>query len=404
MQDVSMRMPSVMVDNWQSLTGGPVNTIVTAADGRHFIRRQVGYRGPRPKVSPMPVNAYQFDLKDLSLRFQYDRTNIGLGRREWGEGDFLSTSLNAEIVFDNSELQAIDNRLSSRCLDKLTDKVRGGLDLSVDIAEAHQTKKMLKVTDQLVGVYETAVRKYGPLKLASNLWLMNQYGIQPLLSSLYGAADESLRLVINKVSRHSARVSEIHRPRELQINTVMGFFTLPTKSARFKRSWTIGVDLLNRDVDLARWTSLNPISLAWETLPLSFVADWVFNVGGYLRNMETMVAYSSQFRSGYRTILMVGDASFATAPRDIGPNYINRIETWKGNARLCAIDRIVLAAYPAPRLPSFDARLGSSRLLSAAALLAQLLPSRHGTEYSRYSEYLGKVRKNRARRINSRYL
>ena len=126
---------------------------------------------------------------------------------------------------------------------------------------------------------------------------------------------------------------------------------------------------------MARWTSLNPVSIAWELTPYSFVVDWFYDLGGYLRNLETGLLYNTRFKSGYKSELYLWESD-EIAPMGgthaVGDNSW-RIQACKQRTRRVQFYRTKLTSYPLPHLPRLDAKLGSSRLLSAASLLTQKL-------------------------------
>ena len=135
----------------------------------------------------------------------------------------------------------------------------------------------------------------------------------------------------------------------------------------------IKVLLAQQGFDPGRWTSLNPISTGYEAIPYSFVLDWLIDVGSYLRDVETALLYGNRFIGGYVTHLTACDAgaeiSFLRRTSG-GWTYFGQ---GPSSGRYRRMSRSLLANYPLPRLPTFKADLGTSRLWSAAALLTQFL-------------------------------
>jgi hypothetical protein len=131
----------------------------------------------------------------------------------------------------------------------------------------------------------------------------------------------------------------------------------------------------NYDLTLAKWSSLNPYSLAWELMPYSFVIDWFLDIGSYMRNLETALIADNQFNSGSLSTLVYckirGVVNYSG--RNVGGSEFQQL---RGDAEKYQSDftRVLLPSYPLPSLPSFQADLGASRLLSAAALLRGFLP------------------------------
>jgi len=371
-KDFSSREPGIWRHTRVTKTGVVLYDTKTSASENIFIRTSTGYTGAKPKVRPRPKHAYTFNQQRnvLTHRALYKYTN---GDVEEAYGAGLAATINGATllpIYDWSSLQ-------NQALDKLTKLTRGDLDLSIDLAEAGKTLKMLKLTDQVVEMTQLAAKRFGPIRVLSSGWLAWQYGVRPLLGSIFGLADESIRIVINKTERHTARATGTYMPKFVNVNAVVGSVDFPVPVQKpVKVSVTYGVDLRSSQFDLARFTSLNPLSIAWELTPFSFVADWFFNLGGYLRNMETALLYGNKFNSGYRTRLAVGQVAFRLADVGVGAGEVSHSSIWGGSTSFTSIERTILTAYPAPSFPSFEAKLGSSRMLSAAALLGGLLGKR----------------------------
>lgn len=111
----------------------------------------------------------------------------------------------------------------------------------------------------------------------------------------------------------------------------------------------------------------NPLILAWELVPYSFVVDWFVGVGSYLNNLDATIGL--QFNSGTKTLQssLHGSTSWKTS----------KVKSWEGvcytNGRQFIREdknRTVLTSFPAPALV-VDPDLGVSRVLSGIALLTQ---------------------------------
>jgi len=267
----------------------------------------------------------------------------------------------------------------NECLSRLNEKVRGRLDLSIALAESGKTARMTNLIGRMTKMVRNLKKgnwKFRPDQWSANAWLEYQYGWRQLIDDVYNAADESLRVVLNRIENVSAsctRVEEWATDPFRQIDTGIGAipFHGPVVN-KAKRGVRMHLRFRNDDVDLARWTSLNPVSIAWELVPYSFVADWFVDVGGFLRSTETALRYRNQFVSGYWTLLeVISSVDSQSGHFSAGASSCDM--SLKCGASVVNYARTVYTGYPLPTVPKFEARLGSSRLLSAAALLAQFL-------------------------------
>jgi hypothetical protein len=128
--------------------------------------------------------------------------------------------------------------------------------------------------------------------------------------------------------------------------------------------------------DLARITSLNPVSIAWELVPFSFVFDWFWDVGGYLSLQEAAWGRGLTFVRGYKTVTYVHDitALCVQDKTNVGSGYWSCY--FKGSDYRAWKQRTVLGSFPRPSLPKLEVKLGVQRLLSAASLLRTVILGR----------------------------
>lgn len=277
----------------------------------------------------------------------------------------------------------------NKALSDINDKVRGQLDLAVDVSEWKQTRDMIKKMDSVEGAFDELGRLIGgatrkgigkrelaeilfkrQLKALGGIWLTWQYGVRPLLGTIHDLGKELVQTRIPEILQVSEKsysaveaikLSQLYAGDPLEtakVNGINGCYI----SMRFQEpanAW-----------DAARYSSLNPASLAWELLPLSFVVDWIYDIGGMLRNLETAILYGSRFVDGYYTTLRALQGNHLSdlrmASSGGGTSFIKRRAF--SEMKLVEFDRVRLVSYPGPRLPTFRVNLGAERMLSLAAL------------------------------------
>jgi len=336
-----------------------------------------GYVGPKPSQRPLPVHNYEYYWDHVRGFRQYKR-NYPDGTSDTGGGGALSLNPSSPAF---TPLLNWD-RLYNEALTKLNEQVRGKLDLSVDIAQAGQVKRMFSATKRVEDFTKVFSRKFGLLRAAASLRLEYMYGVKPLISSVFGVADELLRHNINKSQRYRASATDSgYRPDSMTFQAYYGTEIIPAKycNLNIKMRSTVGVTLSTSNAfEISRFSSLNPVSIAWELMPYSFVVDWFYNVGDYLRNYETAITSGSNFISGYRTDFAAFSGTAFQPFTFTNPPGTDLFDVNFSGARY---NRTSLLSYPVPNKPMLQADLGSSRLLNAAALLGNLLGRPTGEEF-----------------------
>lgn len=268
----------------------------------------------------------------------------------------------------------------NRAVGKLYEKLRGDLDVSIDLAESHKTKHMMMDTFKAMKNLSLTFHK---MKRSNprdwgNLWLEFTYGWKPLAQSIYGTGH---RLLVEPTLSSRIKVVASQTDRFNYSQLIPGTFYAVGDKLYFHAAHSSRCRLViyygiapNRLDSLAGFTSLNPVSIAWELTPYSFVVDWFLNIGGYLRNFESALLYGSSFVSGYMTQTQLSQFS----GYDIGGSTVGNVTytvDLQGNQRSAYKKRTVLNGTPYPHVPRFEPRLGASRLISAASLLGQQLHS-----------------------------
>jgi hypothetical protein len=255
------------------------------------------------------------------------------------------------------------NWLYNETLSKLSRQSRGDLDMMVDLVEAGKTRGMVRDAYKL----SKFVRRFSPKNWANN-WLEYQYGWRPLVNSIYGAANQILAPGRPQWARYKARSAEVKQ----KIQTYKygpGFTERWDSNISMRCEIAVLLKFSESTIEqMSNFTSMNPAGIIWELCPYSFVVDWVFNVGAYLRNMETACLMDLNFKSGYRTdtYRLIENATISGTSSD-GPNSSSR----SGNLVHTKVykNRTVLGGYPTPLFPTFKADLGGNQLISAGALL-----------------------------------
>lgn len=192
---------------------------------------------------------------------------------------------------------------------KLVKKIKGHeFNLAVNLAQSHQLVGMCASTLRKLGRsllrlkhgdITGAVRELGvsgtprPLKSTdvSGRWLEMQYGWLPSVSDAYEAAKAFEAISQGRSSRIVA-VAKVGRPYNGSANP--GAYESKGNTTIIKKI------ICELDEELSAGRSLgllDPLSVAWEILPYSFVFDWFYPIGTYLSNLAVIPHLKGRFLS-----------------------------------------------------------------------------------------------------------
>lgn len=115
----------------------------------------------------------------------------------------------------------------------------------------------------------------------------------------------------------------------------------------------------------------NPLNIAWELVPFSFVVDWFLPVGEYIQNI--FPPQGLEFVKGYTYEKLEGGAEFRThgPPDDFGSIVYTSGRTWE-KVKV----RNVLTGFPTLKLTVPDLSLSKSQVATGMALLYKVLERR----------------------------
>lgn len=268
----------------------------------------------------------------------------------------------------------------NKAVGSLYEQLRGAVDLSVSVAQAGQTAGLFKnyqrymryVLNFRKSYLKDAYRDFvnGGAKGVGSKWLEFQYGWRPLAQDLYGSLEQVGR-VINQQDGSLLNVRGRGSRKEKWSQSSVSAGMLQKGNADVNSRCEVSIHCRikpSRWSECAAFTSLNPVSIAWELTPYSFVVDWFYDVGGYLRSMESALLSGCEMINGYTTY-----GKLAQGTNSVVGETSSLINSLDGGFKYIAGRRLSFSSFPIPRPPVFKADLGSERLLNAAALLSQHL-------------------------------
>lgn len=357
-----------------------------------------------------PTNAYNFSKTVLNCyRESWYGESLDTNGRLKSSADrngYLNTSPSESVAGDiwynpqvlvmpQSESDAALSRVITKVLNEVKDQK---VNIQQFIAERDQTIHLLTETVKSItglvknlkrGNFPAAFKSVGvhlskskrkklsrgfardQSKAIANGWIAVQYGVKPLLDDVKGAA-ESLAKALNQqppIHRASASVTVKHN-----------VMTSGIVNPNFPRSYTnvSEVSQTHKYVIYCRPslnvssfpTSLgltNPLSIAWELTPWSFVVDWFYPIGNFLSSLDATVGVD--FVSGSYTVF-----TKTKALRNINWNIPGSAANrgfGSSSYESVVMKRQILIAFPRPSLPAFKNPASSTHMMNALALLRQ---------------------------------
>jgi hypothetical protein len=205
-----------------------------------------------------------------------------------------------------------------------------------------------------------------------NAWLQYIYGWLPLLSDIHDGADRLVNGYRDKGFIITSRC------------TSKAYYETGTRpDGQFDSDWVcdgsarvqIEARIKSRFLDnLAGSGVLNPLSVAWEVVPFSFVVDWFVPVGSVLESLTATAGL--ELAAGFTSVRY--NAGFNSHAAHLGDGN-ELVDPGHMSLQQFSFERSVLAEFPMPRFYANNNPFKTPRILSAIALLRQMVgnSSRH---------------------------
>jgi hypothetical protein len=198
-------------------------------------------------------------------------------------------------------------------------------------------------------------------------WLELQYGWKPLLSDVFGACD-----ALSKRDKDdwmvTAKGTAGRKPfgTFAQRGTGLSWYD---SASRYELGVFVRADAWpsRAFASLSSVGVTNPLNVAWELVPYSFVVDWFLPIGGWINSLDATIGF--EFRGISQTYfeLIEGLANGVTHHEN-GKSFIN---DWVAYKRQLIVDRVVLSTLPQAGFPSFKNPVSLGHMANGLSLLAQ---------------------------------
>lgn len=258
------------------------------------------------------------------------------------------------------------------------------VNLAQAFAEREQTARLMIETTRRIAkainayrsknpkkIWDAIVKNEGNGKSVPNNWLELQYGWRPLLADVKGSCDELQARDFNGKTYRVAAKAITKRPHtytwEKKTDVHAGFGILVKSRAHTICKVRLDYVLENPFAHTLASTGItNPLLIAWELMPWSFVYDWVSPVGNWISTLDASVGFD--FLGGTCSVFQVLNESGTTwfnhgnVGRPLGAaNYFLRARN---------LTRTVYTSSPLPRFPGLKNPFSSKEhIANALALL-----------------------------------
>lgn len=353
--------------------------------GYSFTKRTATYQRGRTLYAPLGVNS--------SSGSKY----VGVVGNSYDGG---SGAFNGDGHFDEAITEANardDQGLRNLALIRARANLKGtDINLGVAWAEINRTADLVGSTTTRIAKSFRFLRRGQVRRAMSTLgitskrheprgnsvpskWLELQYGWKPLVSDVYGACD-----ALSKRHKDDWRVTAKGRAtanatysKTRQLDWAATGKHGGISVARIERSAFVRIDALPSNEALISLASLgvtNPLLIAWELVPFSFVADWFVPVGSWLEGLDVMLGYDMAYTSD--SFLMRGVWNDSAAETKISGNNVQEAY-YSGSKQIVYLDRRASnGSIPSPRLPGFKNPLSFDHMANGLALLSQVFGKR----------------------------
>lgn len=269
------------------------------------------------------------------------------------------------------------------------------IDLASELAQGFQVINMISDLAVRISKSLLLLKKGRVLDSLGNLlphtskqvardYLTYVYGIKPLLSDAFGAAEHLAEYIQRsapvKSNGHAKRTLPTRKTPHV-VNTTIGQFSKgelsETTEIRVKYGSEFVIsDSLSRTAAQLGFT--NPANVVWELAPFSFVVDWFLPIGNFLSQLTALNGLS--LKVTYKTVFIKRKYVFtmSSTPELLSEGWLNGFRyhgtppfsyTWDFTLVYCRREVISLPSVPSPR---FKNPASATHLSNAIALINAL--------------------------------
>jgi hypothetical protein len=387
----------------QRLNGGAVTT-TSSAQALHAMHSDNSVRRRKPMGRWVPPTAYSMTERSWKKANGVHDHKVNATNTNRLTGFLVSVTSASNLVSafhsDTGLPSSLPSDLANRALINARNNLKDtSLDLGVAFGERRETakfvgdalgtmgdflgalwdfrkgkipkgarKKLKKVVEKIKG--KDSFESF--LKIPS-LRLQWQYAVKPLMSDIYGAVtslDDHSRDAWKVTVKGKANFKA--QKRNYQILPTQTYDQC-TVDADLFYGCMVRIDVQPGNDALRKASQLgltNPVNLAWELIPLSFVLDWAYPLGDYFSSLDAMVGWELL---GYSSTTFSKRRYKFTGTSIVPPGWISCSNDWTSYYKETILSRNVASSVPFPMLPSIKDPRSHSHVADGLAILTQAL-------------------------------
>jgi len=387
-----------------SIYGGTLGSkVAQTTTSQRVTQPTVGYFTKVKQGLLLPMNPYQRTIEEIKkTRGVIEFRGPGDTRSRYFLNDGGSSlvpiyPLDPEGIYltiQQSELNAVDAVASTRTRLKIGDQKAGlgetilqanrTLDMfgtnAIRIVTAYRALRRGRPADAWKALSISARRRQGlrfkksyatsPQQAIGSLWLELQYGWLPLIKDVYGAVEVFHRRLQQQAvferatASYQRTFSETWHPGGFAATTVQS-------TTRYGVKYVIYYRIADQETrTLQQLGVINPVSVAWDLVPFSFLIDWFLPIGNWLSSVTSTAGL--EFVAGCKMTKKQEATSRIDKVEKL--NAPDTSSTWlvdrSGSKTRRTFTRTTLTDWPTVSLPRFKNPFSRDHALNALALLS----------------------------------
>lgn len=385
MSSITLSIPGVQ-DLYFLPSGGPFPTLVVV-ENKVESRNNVKRHKPPGWIPPTnySLNSVHrrgslgtYGIKDkFGNGFLYKGAVAGSSGSSWTV-DYVTNFAAVDI---SGEIASIQNTALTQARNNLKQMK---VDLGTAFGERNQTARMIGDTAKRMADAVRALRR-GQIRDAmrhlqlsaargvprgsnwTNNWLQLQYGWKPMLSDIFGACDALAKrdkdnwMVTAKGHGETSLTGSFS-------NRVAGSHWFVASSQYELKAFTRVDAYLSEISSLVSLGVTNPLNVAWELMPYSFVVDWILPIGDWINSLDATLGLDIRGVSSttFQRWQFFGNGESHT--EDTGTTFTN---DWQVYKRVVLMDRTASTVLPFASFPSLKDPRSLGHMANGLSLLAQ---------------------------------